>query len=180
MVKYYLTALLFMLSIDARAEIVEKPLKLENQSPQDPQMPQQADANGAIVFPPATEPYKPVDRVTAPQPAYHSQPIQQPAYQPPQVVQQPYNTPAPSYGAGGITSREVLERAADNCEAELADLWRQKTSIDPSRRAQFQKCMGEAKVRCDQLKEASQAFKKADQQLSTYQYNLQQAKSSLY
>lgn len=180
----YALALLIGITAVCQAEITEKPIKLDEPA---------AQQNGdQIIFPPATEPYKPM-------PMQPVAPQAQTAFQQPQNQQidqfqraeQQYkqqnqpsqpafsNVPVSGYGAGSSGGREAIERAADNCESELAQLWQQKGSIDPSRMPQFQKCMGQAKMRCDQLKEASKAIKQGDVHLSNYEGFLQQARDSL-
>jgi hypothetical protein len=79
---------------------------------------------------------------------------------------------------GFANGRDAVERAAESCDGELAQLWQNKTNIAAAQRGQFQKCMGEAKYRCDELKKAAQLFKKTDADLSTYQFNMQQARDS--
>ncbi len=181
--KLYIIALVLGFSGSAQAAIVEKPLKLEGQADND------RKDSGAIVFPPATEPYQPVETTAArpvtqqPQTTYQGQPVAQPqAYQQPMVqpaYQQPSNA-SPSNNGGGFYTREMLERAADNCEAELGQLWQQKGSVERSRQRDFQLHMGKAKQQCDHLREASKALKQADYSLYTYQNSLQQAQLAMH
>jgi hypothetical protein len=218
--KVYFLALMLGLSTAAQAQIVEKPLKLEDQTAPEEQATPSNETTDTIVFPAATEPYKPVENprpqpvAAQPQPEIQNQPVaqsripqepaiplnQQPAmqqypqpatqkleqYARPQQFQQPAqptfnNVPVTNHGGmASNTSREAIERAADSCDGELTQLWQQKNNIDPARRSQFQKCMGEAKVRCDRLKESAKAFKEADAHLNSYQSNLQQAQGSVH
>lgn len=199
MFKIYMLAILMGVSSVCHAQIVEKPLVLEAPAGANRDALEHQDNPDQIYFPPATEPYKPVETkvapVAAPQPfkqtpAQEKQfqnPVPQPVKQfqqpqPTQISSQPAFASVPvanNHAATGYgTGRDSIERAADNCEAELSQLWQRKANVDPSRRAQFQKCMGEAKLRCDQLKEASKAFKQADVHLNTYQNNLQQAQAA--
>lgn len=165
------------------AEIQEKPIKLEEQSSEGfSEKNQKADQ---IYFPPATEPYKPVD-VPAKQAVkeipksyvYESRPVDPP-------VQQTVSSPAPfsslpnsSFTPGMPIGRDAIEQAATTCESQLTQLWQRKSISDPVRRAQFQKSMGEAKYRCDQIKELALKFKQADADLNTFYFNVQQAEAA--
>lgn len=165
------------------AEIKEKPIKLENQG---------NNSSDQIYFPPATEPYKPV--ATAPA-AVGSSPVQGPKEIPktyvsetrsvPQMEPQQISTPAPfsnipvsNYTPGMPIGREAIEQASRTCEAQLTEMWQRKSIQDPVRRAKFQKSMGEAKYRCDQLKESAKLFQQADAHLNTFHFNLQQAQEA--
>ncbi len=180
MYKLYMIALVFGLTAVCQAEIIEKPIKLENQGSQE--NPDQ------IYFPPATEPYKPMpvqQPAAAPQDQFkrveqqHAQQYQQP------IMQQPSqpafaNVPVTNFAvSAGANTREMLDRAAASCDAELGELWKQKSNVSAARMAEFQKCVGEAKVRCDKLKESATEFKRADHHLSNYQNNLQKAQSTM-
>ena len=80
-----------------------------------------------------------------------------------------YNFPA---------TRSELEDAARVCEKELTDLWQQQSELPPYRRPHFQKSIGAAKERCEQLKNMVEVMKKADEQLYTFQKNMDQARST--
>jgi hypothetical protein len=178
--KLYIFALLFGFSAFSHAEIIEKPIKLENQGSQE--NPDQ------IYFPPATEPYKPVpvQQPVSPSVDQFKRMEQQQGQQYQQsVMQQPSqpafaNVPVTNYAVTAVgTTREMLDRAAASCDAELAELWKQKSSVNPARMAEFQKCVGEAKVRCDKLKESATEFKRADHHLTNYQSSIQKAQSAM-
>jgi hypothetical protein len=194
---FYILALLFGFSPVAQAQITEKPLKLEEQVKVN-------EKNDQIVFPPATEPYKPVPIAAAPehvatqpasampQPTFQNQPVaqpqpyqqsqfQQPMMQPQPMMQQPSMGSVPFSGGYGSssTTRDAIERAAQNCASELGELQRQKASVDPLRRAKFQKCLGEALVRCNKLKESVEQFKQADRYMINYQSYVNQAQETM-
>lgn len=174
MKKLYVLSFLLSLSTVSQAEIVEKPIKLEDQPNQ--------ESSDHIVFPPATEPYKPVS--VPPKPQVAPTPSQQPqtSFQAPTPVQPVYQqTSQPAFSSVPVSTFSVggdIVSTAANCDAELTQLWQQKGQMDSSRMAQFQKSMGEAKKRCDYLKQAAEAYKQAETHLSNYQGHLQQARES--
>lgn len=171
--KIYVIALLLSVSSVCRAEIVEKPIKLEEPSNQ--------ENSEHIVFPPATEPYKPVSVPPKAQVAL-PQPQAQPSFQAPAPVQPTYQQPSqPAFSSVPVSTFSVggdVVSTAANCDAELTQLWQQKGQMDSARMAQFQKSMGEAKKRCDYLKQAAEAYKQAEIHLSNYQGHLQQARET--
>lgn len=186
---YKISMILFGLFIaNASAQIVEVPLKSEQPEPA-----AQADSDkpDAIVFPPATEPYKPVDVKPVAQahekPLPLAQPQQQtqPAMQPQPVVQpvvQPnFNSvpPVMNYGMSAGNTREAIERAADSCAGELSRLYQQRNSAQGENRKNFDLAIGEAKVACDALQETAQTIKKADQHLNVFQEGFRRAQGSL-
>ena len=174
-----LTLLAFVLLVSqAEAQITETPIKAEEPAPP------AADNPDAIVFPPATEPYKPVDVKPPAQQHEKPLPLAQPQPQPamqPQPVQTNFNTvpPTTNYGMSGFATRETIERPADSCKGELSMLWQQKRGAQGEMKKNFDLAMGEAKVACDALQEQARVLKTADQNLSAFQESLRRAQGSL-
>lgn len=148
-------------------------------------------------FPPATEQYAPPAANEASPQMVESYRVETPAtVEPPRyhVSEGPAShaqVPAQQFNqnshVGGYTqnqlggypaSREILEAAADKCDQELAILWQQQSNMSPHQRPHFQKCIGEAKVRCDALKKLVMAIKRADEQLFSYQQAVKNAQSA--
>lgn len=187
----YGIALITLIISSCLAESNDGPLVLGHQG----QQPLKEDA----YYPPATEPYNPNPVVpnggmqapyndrnsgagspmqytySVPSSTHPVQPA--PSMQP--ISSQP---PAVGYGAVGAypfpASRDLLEKAADRCDEEVAQIWAQRNNLEPYRRAHFQKCIGQAKVRCDKLKELAKSIKLADEQLYSYQIEIQNAQKA--
>ena len=152
-------------------------------------------------FPPASEPYHapeapvPLDAATAPKttvkpfvdrtaesPMKYKYQVETPG----RVIPPSYNTPqtAPSYGPtiglpSSSSSREALEQTANKCDAEVAQIWSQQARLDPTRRGIFQRTVGQAKVKCDKLKELDKAIKQADEELLLYRQDMDNAQRAL-
>lgn len=126
-------------------------------------------------YPPATEPYNPAE----PAPLVPLEALQtpMPSQQPLGNKPQHYAAPSLVIGEQGSISRDELERVAAQCKGEVEQLWQQKTQLSGRQLAHFQKKVGEAKLKCDQLNEIMQSFKQADEYARSFQKNLQEAQS---
>lgn len=119
-------------------------------------------------YPPATQPYQP-----EPSPSQMGVPhVPDFSYNQPEM---PAANEVPAISQHPLTSREELESAAAQCHAEIEQLWQQKSQVPRHNMPFFQKSIGEAKARCDDLKELTNSFKKADENLQSFRQNLQKA-----
>jgi hypothetical protein len=146
--------------------------------PLSPPPTQQPTNSSEPYYPPATEAYNPGIE-PAPLVPLESLQTQMLPHHPPLVNKTPLRAAPKAIVEGGQDhiSREELERVAAECKGEVVQLWQQKSQFSGRQLSHFQKKIGDAKLKCDQLNEIMQSFKEADTYMRSFQKSMQEAQT---